>query len=176
VATVQFVNKYASVERLQSNCIVTQFHWSSSPPVCFSSWGTRVQSPGGDLCETGILQLVLSRYIGNHSMIDHCGIVWGGLRLEPPLGYHAYNVIILLSPFHTRCRSSFRLHNRQLLGGSPVESLQSHCILTQFQWSSGPPLYCTSHPDGPRFNPQGGTYVKLGFSCSRCLATQAWIM
>jgi hypothetical protein len=48
----------------------------------------------------------------------------------------------LLSWFNARCRSSFRLHNRcsQLLGGSPVESLQSHCIHTQFQGSSGPPV------------------------------------
>jgi hypothetical protein len=48
----------------------------------------------------------------------------------------------LLSWFHTRCRSSFRLHNRhsRLLGGSPLESLQSHCIHTQFHWSSGPPI------------------------------------
>ncbi len=38
----------------------TQFHWSSSPPVCFPSWGIRVQSPGGYLCETGILLLAVS--------------------------------------------------------------------------------------------------------------------
>ncbi len=38
----------------------------------------------------------------------------------------------LLSQFHARCRSSFWLHNQhsRLLGGSPVESLQSHCIHT----------------------------------------------
>ncbi len=50
------------MESLQSHCIHTQFHWSSGPPVCFPSWGTRVQSPGGHLCETGILLLALSRY------------------------------------------------------------------------------------------------------------------
>jgi hypothetical protein len=48
------------VESLQSHCIHTQFHWSSGPPVCFLSWGTHVQSPGGYLCETGILLLVFS--------------------------------------------------------------------------------------------------------------------
>jgi hypothetical protein len=37
------------VESLQSHCIHTQFHWSSGPPVCFPSWGTCVQSPGGVL-------------------------------------------------------------------------------------------------------------------------------
>jgi hypothetical protein len=50
------------LESLQSHCIHTQFHRSSGPPVCFPSWGTRVQSPGGYLCETKILRLVLSRY------------------------------------------------------------------------------------------------------------------
>jgi hypothetical protein len=37
------------MESLQSHCIHTQFHWSSGPPFCFPSWGTRVQSPGGVL-------------------------------------------------------------------------------------------------------------------------------
>ncbi len=44
----------------------------------------------------------------------------------------------LLSWFHARCSSSFQLHNRhsRLLVGSPVESLQSHCIHTRFHWST----------------------------------------
>ncbi len=48
----------------------------------------------------------------------------------------------LLSRFHACCRSSFQLHNRhsRLLGGSPVESLQSHCIHTMSHWSSGLPV------------------------------------
>ncbi len=37
-------------------------HKSSGPPVWFLSWGTRVQPPGGYLCETGILLLALSCY------------------------------------------------------------------------------------------------------------------
>ncbi len=51
------------VESLQSHCIYIMSHWSSGLPVCFLSWGTRVQSPGGYLCETGILLLALSCYI-----------------------------------------------------------------------------------------------------------------
>ncbi len=49
--------------------------------------------------------------------------------------------IAVLSRFHACCRSSFWLHNRrsQLLGGSPVECLQSHFILTMSHWSSGLP-------------------------------------
>ncbi len=50
------------VENLQSHCIYTQSHWSSGSTLCFPSWGTRVQSTGGYLCETGILLLALSRY------------------------------------------------------------------------------------------------------------------
>jgi hypothetical protein len=51
-----------------------------------------------------------------------------------------------------------------------VESLQSHMILTMSHWSSG--LTCllpATRVTGS--NPLGGTYVKPGFSCSRCLAT-----
>jgi hypothetical protein len=77
-----------------------------------------------------------------------------------------------LSRFHARCRSPFSLHNwrSRLLGGSPVESLQSHMILTMSHWSSG--LTCllpATRITGS--NPLGGTYVKPGFSCKRCLAT-----
>jgi hypothetical protein len=46
----------------------------------------------------------------------------------------------------------------------PVESLQSHMILTMSHWSSG--LTCL--PPATRVtgsNPLGGTYVKPGFSC-----------
>ncbi len=37
-------------------------HRSSGLPVCFPSWGTRVQIAGGYLCETGILLSVMSCY------------------------------------------------------------------------------------------------------------------
>ncbi len=50
------------MESLQSHCINTMSHWSSGLPICFPSQGTRVQSPGGYLCETGIFLLALSRY------------------------------------------------------------------------------------------------------------------
>ncbi len=51
-----------TIKSLQSHCIHTQSHWSSGPPICFSSWETWVQSPGGYLCDTGILLLALSHY------------------------------------------------------------------------------------------------------------------
>ncbi len=84
------------MENPQSHCVHTQFHWSSGPPVYFPSWGTRVQFPGGYLCESWILLLALSCYIGDPDVIDHCGLVWGGLRPEPILGRDANNVIIPL--------------------------------------------------------------------------------
>ncbi len=39
--------------------------------------GPRFKSPGGYgyLCETGILLLALSSYIGDPNVIDHCGFV-----------------------------------------------------------------------------------------------------
>jgi hypothetical protein len=39
-----------------------------------------------------------------------------------------------------------------------VESLQSHCIHTQFHWSSAVVHPFASRHEGPWFNPQGGTY------------------
>ncbi len=50
------------MESLQSHMILTMSHWSSGLPVCFPPHGSQVQIPWGDLYETGILLLVLSRY------------------------------------------------------------------------------------------------------------------
>jgi hypothetical protein len=73
--------------------ILTMSHWSSGLPVSFPSQGPRFKSPGGYLCETGILLLVLSRYIGDPDVIDHhCGLIWGGPRPEPSLGPRADNL------------------------------------------------------------------------------------
>jgi hypothetical protein len=112
--------------------------------------------PMGYLCETGILLLALSCYIGDPDVIDHCGLVWGGLRPKPSLGRCADNVIIPLD------LTQFFCPGFMLAAGPPsgfttlrylkfwlkiqskkwdcVESLQSHCIPAQFHWSSGPPV------------------------------------
>ncbi len=74
--------------------------WST---IWFPSWGTRVQSLGGYLCETRIPLLALSRYIGDPDVIDHCGLVWGRLHPEPSLGYCADNVIIPLDLTQLHC-------------------------------------------------------------------------
>ncbi len=90
------------VESMQYHSIhtVPLVQWSTR---LLLPWGTRVQSSGGYLSRTGILLLALSRYIGDHDVIDHCDLVWGGLHPEPSLGCHAYNVIIpldLIQPFY----------------------------------------------------------------------------
>ncbi len=160
------------MESLQSHCIHTQFHWSSGPPVCFPSWGTRVQSPGGHLCETRILLLALSRYIGDPNVNDHCGLVWGRLRPEPSLGRRADNVIITLDLTQLSCPSfspaagppsGFTTDIVGCWGGA----LWRACNLTAFTLSStGPVVHpFASHHEGPMFNPEGGIYVKRGFSC-----------
>jgi hypothetical protein len=57
-----------------------------------------------------------------------------------------------LSWFYAPCRSPFQLHNRQsrLLRGSPVQSLQSHFILTMSHWSTGLPVCFPSQGTGVR--------------------------
>ncbi len=152
------------MESLQSHCIHTQSHWSSGSTLCFLSRGTWVQSPGGYLCETGILLLALSCYIGDADLIDHCGLVWGGLRPELSLGCCADNVIIppdptqLFYPGFTLAAGSPSSFITDIVGcwvGSPVESLQSLCIHTQSHWSSG---YC--FPSwGTWVQSPGGTYA-----------------
>jgi hypothetical protein len=71
----------------------------------------------------------------------------------------------LLSQFHTRCRSSFQVHNRhsRLLGGA----LWRACNLTTFTpCLTGPVDYpFASCHEGPEFNPQGVAYVELRLSC-----------
>jgi hypothetical protein len=128
------------VESLQSHYIYTQSHWSSGSTLCFPSWGTRVQSTGGYLCETGILLLALSRYIGDPDVIDHGGLVWGGLRPEPSLGPPADNVIIPLDLTQLFCLgftlvagppSSFTTDIVGCWGepcGEPAISLHSHTV------------------------------------------------
>jgi hypothetical protein len=133
-----------------------------------------VQSRGGYLCETGILLLALSRYIGDPDVIDHRGLASGGLRPEPSLARRANNVIIPLDLTQLFCPglklaagppSGFTTDIVGCWGGA----LWRACNLTAFIHSSTGPVV---HPfascrEGPAFNPQGGylQYVKPGFSC-----------
>ncbi len=92
------------VESLQSHFILIMSHWSSGLTLCFPSQGAWVQIPGGYLCETRILLLALSRYIGDPNMIDHhFSLVCGGLRPKLSLGPRADNVIIPLDLTQLSC-------------------------------------------------------------------------
>jgi hypothetical protein len=179
------------VESLQSHCIHTQFHWSGGPPVCFPSWGTQVQSPGVRW-STRLLPIMrnpgsIPRGVlmwNRDPPVSDVSLHWWPLRdwsLWPRLRLASSQTITrlswrqcdnpgwsntaYLSWFHARCKSSFQLHNQHswLLGGSLVESRQSHCIHTQVHWSSAPPVCFPSW--GTWVNPQGDTYVKPRFSC-----------
>jgi hypothetical protein len=128
------------VESLQSHFILTMSHWSSSLPVCFPSQGTQVQIPRGVLVWNRDSPVSGSRYIGVPDVIDHhWGLVWGGPRPKPSLGPRADNVIIPLDLTQLFCPSftlaaglpsGFTTDGVGCWGGSPVEGLQSHFILT----------------------------------------------
>jgi hypothetical protein len=160
------------VESLQSHCIHTQSHWSSGSTLCFLSWGTQVQLPGGYLCETRIVLLELSRYISDPDLIDPCGLAWVGLRPELSLGCHAENVIIpldlkqLFCPGFTLAAGPPSVFTTDLVG-CWGEALWRACNLTVFIKSLTGPVgqpFASRH-EGPRFSYQGGTYVQPGFSC-----------
>jgi hypothetical protein len=160
------------VESLQYHMILTMSHWSSGLPVCSQPQGTQVQISWGDLCETGILLLALSRYIGDPDVIDHHGLVWGGLCPEPSLGSRADNVIIPLDLTQLSCPgftlaaglpSGFTTDGVGCWGGA----LWRACNITWFSpCLTGPVDYLfASRHKGFRFKFPGGTYVKPGFSC-----------
>ncbi len=103
--------------------------------------GPRFKSPGGYLCETRILLLAFSRYIGAPLVIDHhCGLVWGGPRPKLSLGPRTDNVIILLDLTQFSCPVSRSLQvslpasqpTKSAAGGEPCRepaiSLHSHHV------------------------------------------------
>jgi hypothetical protein len=153
ISPISEVQYHVNMESLQSHFILTMSHWSRGLPVCFPSQGTRVQIPRGVLMWN------------QDSPVSDVSLHWWPRRdwsLWPPLRRASSQTVTrpscrqfdnpiwshtaFLSRFHARCRSPFRLHNRRsrLLGGSPVESLQSHLILTMSHWSSGLPIYFPS--------------------------------
>ncbi len=139
------------MESLHS-CIVPLVQWSTRLlPILRNPDSI----PRGYLCETGILLLALSRYIGDPDVIDHCGLVWGGLHPEPSLGCHADNVIIPLDLTQLFC-PSFTL-TAGPSSGFTTRALWRACNLTAFTHSSTGPVvhqFASCH-EGPRFNPLG---------------------
>jgi hypothetical protein len=153
------------VESLQS-------HFHLTMHVSLVQWTTcllpvtQVQIPWGYLCETGILLLAMSRYIGDPDVIDPCGLIWGGPRPEPSLGPRANNVIIPLDLTQLSCPgfmlaaglpSGFTTNRVGCWGGA----LWRACNLTSFSPFSpcltGPVdyLFASCHK-GPRFKSPGG--------------------
>jgi hypothetical protein len=140
---------YPLVEILQSHFILTMSHWSSGLPVCFPPQGTRVQIPRGVLLWNRDSPVSV---VSQHGWPRHDWSLWPRLRqaasqtVTRPSCWQwdnpTWSHTAFLSWFHAYCRSPFRPHNRQsrLLGGSPVESLQFHFILTMSHWSSGLPV------------------------------------
>jgi hypothetical protein len=134
--------------------------------------GPGFKSPMGYLCETRILLLALSRYIGDPDVIDHCGLVWGGPHPEPSLDPRADNVIIPLDLTQLSCPgftlaaglpSGFTTDRVGCWGEpcrEPAISLHSHHV-SLVQWTTR----LLSVTRDPGSNPLWGTCVKLGFSC-----------
>ncbi len=128
--------------------------------------GARVQSPGGYLCETGILLLALFCYICDSNVIDHCGLVWCGLCPKPSLDRPTDNVIIPLDLTQLFC-PSFTLTAGPASGfttdivGCWGKALCRACNLTAFIHSSTGPVvqpFASCHRDPGSF-PRGGGHL-----------------
>ncbi len=131
------------MESLQSHMILTMSHWSSGLTCLLPVTRVTGSNPlGGLMWNRDSLLLALSRYIGDPHMIDHQQGFTPPTVTRPSCRQFdspTWSHTAFLSRFHDCYKSPFRLHNRpsRLLGGSPVESLQSHMILTMSHWSSG---------------------------------------
>ncbi len=155
-------------------CNLTSFSSCLTGPVDYPfasrHKGPGFKSPRGYLCETGILLLALSHYIGDPDVIDHfCGLVWGALRPEPSLGPRADNVIIPLDRTPLFCPgftlavgppSGFTTDGVSCWGGA----LWRACNLTSFSpCLTGPVdyLFASCHK-GPGFKSPGWYLCETG--------------
>ncbi len=161
------------IHALWRACNLTSFSPCLTGPVdyLFASChkGPRFKSPVGYLCESGILLLALSHYISDPDVIDHHGLVWGGLRPKPSLDPRADNVIIPLDLTQLSCPVSHSLQvslpasqpresaARGEPWGEPVISLHSHNV-SLVQWTTCL-LPVTRDPGS---NPQGGYLCETG--------------
>ncbi len=144
----------------------------TGPPICFPSWGTRVQIPGGGyLCETRILLLALSRYISDPD------VIWS-LALSPLRGASLGFAPTICKPTLWTWSHSSSVPVSRLLQvllpasqpteaaargepcGEPAIALHSHHV-SLVQWTTRLLPFMWD----PGSNPQEDTYVKPGFSC-----------
>jgi hypothetical protein len=155
-------------------CNLTSFSPCLTGPVDYPfasrHKGPGFKSPRGYLCETGILLLEMSRYIGDPNVIDHfCGLVLGGLCPEPSLGPRADNVIIPLDITQLFC-AGFTLAAGPPSGFTTTElaarggALWSACNLTSFSpCLTGPVDYpFASRHMGPKVKSPGGYFCETG--------------
>ncbi len=157
------------MESLQYHFILTMSHWSCGLPVCFPSQGTQVQIPRGVLMWNRNSPVSV---VSLHWWPWCDWTLWPRLRrassrtVTRPLYRQCDNPTwshtAFLSRFHAYCRSPFWLHIRRsrLLGGGPVESLQSHFILTMSHWFSGLPVCFPSQ--GTQVKSPGGYLCETG--------------
>ncbi len=160
------------VESLQSHSFSPCLTGPVDYPFASRHKGPGFKSSWGYLCETGILLLAMSRYIGDPDVIDHCGLVWGWPHPEPSLGPCSDNVIIPLDltqlsyPSFTLAaglRSGFTTNGVGCWGGA----LSRACNLTSFTpclTGQADYPFASRHKE-PGFKSLGGTYLKPGFSC-----------
>jgi hypothetical protein len=151
-------------------CSLTSFSPCLTGPVDYpfasQHKGPGFKSSGGYLCETGILLLAMSRYIGDPDVIDHfCGLVWGGLHREPSLGPRADNVIIPLDLTQLFCpgftltvgpHSGFTTDGAGCWGEPCGEPSFSPCLTGPVDY-----LFASRHK-GPWFMSPGGYLCETG--------------
>ncbi len=153
-------------------CNLTSFSSCLTGPLDYP-FASRHKGPGfksPSLCETGILLLAMSCYIGDPKVIDHfCGLVRGRLCPEPSLGPRADNEIIPLDLTQLFCPgftlaagppSSFTTDGVGCWGGA----LWRACNLTSFSSClTGPVDYLfASYHKGPGFKSPGGYLCETG--------------
>ncbi len=128
--------------------------------------GPRFKSPGGYLCETGILLLAWSRYIGDPDMIEHhCSLVCGGLRPKLSLGPRTDKVTsqsfsVPVSRSLQNLLPASQPTESAARGGPCVEpaiSLHSHHV-SLVQWTN---LFASRYK-GSRFKSPGGNLCETG--------------
>ncbi len=149
-------------------CNLTAFTHSSTGPVVHL-FASRPEGsiPGGYLCETGIPVSIVSLHWGPR----HDWSLWPRLRRALSRTVtrslcQQCDLTQLFCPGFTLAAglpSNFTTDIVACWGGA----LWRACNLTAFTHSSTGQVVqlFASHHEGPRFNPQGGTYVKPGFSC-----------
>ncbi len=165
-----------TVESLQSDMIFTMSHWSSGLPVCFPPQGSQVQIPWGDLCETGILLLAISRYVIDHQhrfVPNNCHKALVPTMWQSHLISHSFPVPVSRSLQVSLLASQ---PTESAAGGEPCgEPAISHKF-TMSHWSSGLPVCFL--PQGSQVQIPWGDLCETGIlllAMSRYIPVESWL-